>query len=400
MKSLTTLLVCLVIITSVNAQWQGTNPVYFNSGNVGVGTSAPSSWFGGKAFEISDTRPVLKLTSTSQLGTITFTNSAINGSTHTGEFHINHDFVSATPDQTTLRFGSYPGGSPFAIRADGHLAMAEDKQFRLRSMANNEVTFGFDVASATLRITNTRDVYDRFISLGSYAPGGGTWVSQLALNTKNGNIGIGNTAPTQKLDVTGNIIAGDGSSVYWQGFKSNAPTNKWGFQQNEILFVGVGGNVYSKGFSSNAMGIFNGSLTKEDVFLYNVNSSNGDYLVLKASGNVGIGTNNADAKLTVAGDVNAREVRVTVNAGADFVFEKNYALPKLADVAKFIRENNHLPEIASAEEMKENGMKLSEMNIKLLQKVEELTLYMIEFQNQMDQLKKENAELKKAITEK
>jgi hypothetical protein len=109
-----------------------------------------------------------------------------------------------------------------------------------------------------------------------------------------------------------------------------------------------------------------------------------------ANGNVGIGTTNATEKLTVAGNINSREVKVTVDAGADFVFENDYNLHSLDFLDKFIKENKHLPEIASAEAMRKDGINLSEMNIKLLQKIEELTLYMIE-------MKKENEEMKRDI---
>ena len=99
------------------------------------------------------------------------------------------------------------------------------------------------------------------------------------------------------------------------------------------------------------------------------------------SGNVGIGTTTLDTgyKLTVKGNVSSREVRVTATAGgADFVFEDDYNLPSLETVENFIKDKKHLPEIPSAKEMEENGINLAEMNIKLLQKVEELTLYIIE----------------------
>ncbi|MEN2401778.1 hypothetical protein GKZ90_0018460 [Flavobacterium sp. MC2016-06] len=101
------------------------------------------------------------------------------------------------------------------------------------------------------------------------------------------------------------------------------------------------------------------------------------------NGNVGIGTINPTSKLTVAGNINSREVKVSVDAGADFVFDNDYNLPSLESVSDYIKENKHLPEIASAKEMQQNGINLSEMNIKLLQKMEEMTLYMIE-------MKKEN----------
>lgn len=101
------------------------------------------------------------------------------------------------------------------------------------------------------------------------------------------------------------------------------------------------------------------------------------------TGNVGIGTTNPDSKLTVAGNIHSREVKVTINAGADFVFEKEYNLPTLESIEKFVKQNKHLPEIASEKEMKENGLLLGEMNIKLLQKIEELTLYTIQQQQEI-----------------
>ena len=62
------------------------------------------------------------------------------------------------------------------------------------------------------------------------------------------------------------------------------------------------------------------------------------------------------SKLTVAGNINSREVKVTVNAGADFVFDKNYDLPSMTSIDKYIKENKHLPDIASAQEIKKDGI--------------------------------------------
>jgi hypothetical protein len=84
-------------------------------------------------------------------------------------------------------------------------------------------------------------------------------------------------------------------------------------------------------------------------------------------------------------------LKVTVDAGADFVFEKKYNLPSLNFLDNYIKENKHLPEIASAKEMQANGINLSEMNIKLLQKVEEMTLYMIDMKKENE---KENEKIK------
>ncbi|MNL40699.1 hypothetical protein D3C87_1630670 [compost metagenome] len=70
-------------------------------------------------------------------------------------------------------------------------------------------------------------------------------------------------------------------------------------------------------------------------------------------------------------------------------------MPSLESVDKYIKENKHLPEIASADEMKKDGINLSEMNIKLLQKIEEMTLYMIEMKRENE---KQNEEIKNLKT--
>lgn len=112
-------------------------------------------------------------------------------------------------------------------------------------------------------------------------------------------------------------------------------------------------------------------------------------------GNVGIGTQNPQSKFTVAGNIHAREVKVSVDAGADYVFHEDYPLRPITELETYIRENKHLPEVASAKEMEKDGINLSDMNIKLLRKVEELTLYLIDVNKKVEVLQEENRELKK-----
>jgi hypothetical protein len=90
---------------------------------------------------------------------------------------------------------------------------------------------------------------------------------------------------------------------------------------------------------------------------------------------------------------------VTINAGADFVFENNYELKALNEVERFIKDHKHLPDIEAAEEMEEKGVEVGKMEIKLLRKIEELTLYMIDFKKEMDTMKEENQKLKERIVE-
>lgn len=104
-------------------------------------------------------------------------------------------------------------------------------------------------------------------------------------------------------------------------------------------------------------------------------------------GNVGIGTKTPDAKLTVKGNIHAQEIKVTTDAGADFVFEKDYQLKDLSILEEFVKSNKHLPDIPSEQEMKEKGLEVGEFQIKLLQKIEELTLYIIAQQRQIEELR-------------
>src|SRR5690606_7637263 len=94
--------------------------------------------------------------------------------------------------------------------------------------------------------------------------------------------------------------------------------------------------------------------------------------------------------LSVDGKVKAKEIKVETSGWSDFVFEKDYDLPTLEEVEKHIQEKGHLKDIPSAKEVEENGINLGEMDSKLLQKIEELTLFVIEQQKMIKTLKVEN----------
>ena len=106
-------------------------------------------------------------------------------------------------------------------------------------------------------------------------------------------------------------------------------------------------------------------------------------------------TINRNGHASLEGKLEAKEVKVTLTPTADFVFEEDYNLPKLEEVEKYIKDKKHLPEITSAKEMEKEGVNIGEFQIKLLQKIEELTLYSIEQNKQM----KEQAERIKKLEE-
>lgn len=129
-----------------------------------------------------------------------------------------------------------------------------------------------------------------------------------------------------------------------------------------------------------------------------VNNNPKTRMYITASGNVLINPNmgsgwnlspeiaNGEGKLQVRGLIRAQAVKVEMSNWADFVFAKDYVLPTLQETEKHIKEKGHLAGIPSAAEVEKNGIELGDMNKKLLQKIEELTLYLIEQKKQIETL--------------
>lgn len=122
-----------------------------------------------------------------------------------------------------------------------------------------------------------------------------------------------------------------------------------------------------------------------------VNGTETSKVVMLANGSVGIGTNSTgNFKLAVEGGIAARGVKVTTSAFADYVFDSTYVLRPLSNLENYINQNKHLPGMPSAKEVeKEGGFELGTMNVKLLEKIEELTLYVIDLKKENEQMKKE-----------
>lgn len=112
-------------------------------------------------------------------------------------------------------------------------------------------------------------------------------------------------------------------------------------------------------------------------------------LILRDNNTLGVSGGN----LAVDGKLKAKEVNVQTNVWADYVFDKDYNLPSLEEVEAHIIQKGHLLDIPNQEEVLQNGINLGKMNTKLLQKIEELTLYIIQQNKEVESLKKQNTML-------
>lgn len=186
-----------------------------------------------------------------------------------------------------------------------------------------------------------------------------------------GNIGIG-TTPTEKLSVYGTVNAKPGVISLESA-------------RNDATYVEVGA-VSTKNADGEVarIGMLRGGGTYSGLINFLVRPTNDGPLTeamrIAESGNLLLGKtsqSNSVYRLDVNGKARVNEIVVNTT-GADFVFEPDYKLPTLTELEQFIKANKHLPEIQTATEMVKNGVSLGELNIKLLQKVEELTLHLIE----------------------
>ncbi|MDP2236013.1 MAG: hypothetical protein Q8J88_06235 [Bacteroidales bacterium] len=190
-----------------------------------------------------------------------------------------------------------------------------------------------------------------------------------------GAVGIGTEEPQAMLDVAGEAMV-DGLTLRGAYSLPTAAGNQTQFLRGDGTWAvpaGGGGGGSSYWLPSGNNIYYNG-------------------------GNVGIGTASTDYKLTVAGGIHAREMKVTLTAGADHVFVSGYKLTPLTELEDFVLANKHLPGVASESEMLKYGLDVGSFQIKLLEKIEELTLYIIQQQKDMEKQQKEIEALKVAVS--
>ncbi len=325
-------------------QWQGNNnttdPIN-RSGNVGIGTTSPMN-----ALDIyGDGKRLLIRSQTAN--------------------------ASGRPG---IVFGS--NVHPF-LAGDG-VGISADQVFNFYSVWAGTRTYNAEVR---VHGSSTTANWDKYLALKHDGTDGkiSTDVGSLILTPNSGNVGIGTSSPAGKLDVSGQFYTNVGNSIVLRAQNGSD-------EGGQLRFEGAGTNRYF--FLDN----FEGKLR----FISQDASNESSKLTILNDGTVGIGITNPSAtyKLSVNGKVKAAEV-IVESTWPDFVFADDYHLRPLSEVEQYLKANKHLPEIPSEKEVAENGVSVGEMQSKLLQKIEELTLYVIELKKENDRLHERISNLEK-----
>ncbi|CAM1357400.1 DUF4200 domain-containing protein [Tenacibaculum halocynthiae] len=235
--------------------------------------------------------------------------------------------------------------------------------------------FGFGISNADLDYFSQHN--HRF-----YTEYNGTPGSEKMVIKSNGNVGVGITNPDMKLSVYSDNkyvsrFHSNETSDLMTGIRIGRKISTGGYSYADLVNLSDGFGI-SAGYSGGNLPL--STQNTEHVAIYTNFSSR----------NVGIGTITPGAwKLAVNGKIRAKEIKVETG-WSDFVFYDDYELPTLKEVENYIKEKGHLKDIPSAKIVEQNGIFLGEMDAKLLQKIEELTLYTIQQQKEIEELKLQN----------
>jgi hypothetical protein len=347
------------------------NDIFFNGGNVGIGKAIPSF-----KLHIADKSQGGQSTPAAYIYGQSY--GLRVGTQSAGTGYILSIVAGADSNGTTT-----VGSSALYVKYDGKIGMG-----------TTTPGYKLDVAG----IVNATQFY---LNGQPFSGGSSQWTtsgSNIYYNTGNTAIGTTNQL-TKRLIVSGNenngvIGAGSASALEIR----NEYTSTFNALSELQFSVGAGNNVigtisgqYTNWNSTNNAG---GDLlfsTKNSTS----NSAPQERMRIRYDGTVGIGISNPDPnyKLSVNGKVKAQELYLTTTVWPDKVFEKNYVLMPLKELEKSIQKEKHLPNIPSEKEVIKNGVGVVEIQAKLLQKIEELTLYVIEQNKKIETLENQNQKI-------
>jgi len=261
------------------------------------------------------------------------------------------------------------------------LGNSDDFFIRRFNTASNQSEFRFSIG-------DDLQAEDRFVIGVNY--GNTTWYDRMVVQG-DGKVGIGTSNPESQLQISGGALVvgtnaiktnADGHLSIGNINEDSNPINGSAWEHNSTFLLN-GKDFTTIGFHDSGQRvdyIRAGQGTIQMGYDAGWGSANiGMPLgIWNAQGNVGIGTLTPKEKLSVNGNIRAHEINVESANWPDFVFEPKYNLMPLPELEGYISKNGHLPEMPSAGTVNQNGIELGEMNRKLLQKVEELSLYIIQ----------------------
>ena len=245
------------------------------------------------------------------------------------------------------------------------LSASTSYYYRVRAVNNYGASGNSNTITATTSAAGGGDTYWLPV------PGAGIYYER--------NVGIGTSQPSERLEVSGGGIQLNGN--YGIGFGDEIPYDGNVLHDGAKFYFDY--NFFGTNLDAFVIEKTDGNQTTPDGGIVFTNKGNDNIrkaaLVIKGTGNVGIGTINPDATLTVNGNIKAERIDVVSDVpSSDHVFRTDYPLMSLKELDEFIKANRHLPEVPTAEEFQENGYSVGEMDDLLLRKIEELTLYIID----------------------
>lgn len=331
----------------------------------------------------------------SLLSSVSFVNAqewaGATGTTTGNIYRSGNVGIGTTTSPSALLHVQTSTGMPFLLE---RTSLGQNNTFRISFTSSPVAGLSYAAGSTIFQATNPLTSSDMVFINGT------TTSAPRIVFKSSGNLGLGTDNPTHGVHIHGKQLkisgqSGSGNIIFGDATETN---NVWGLEYNSYTAGREGLNFWKPTGNPGGSGNY--------------------YLFLHNNGNVGINTNNPQTnfhvngkcligddnttlpgvyRLYVQGGILTDQVKIAVRNSinwADYVFEPTYKRMSLPELDVYVKENKHLPNIPSAKEVSAEGFEVAEMTNLLLEKIEELTLYVIEQQKVISELKTEVEKLK------